>query len=105
MSNFSWNTFDVDSVYGMSKTFNLVKGIPTEITLFLQKASLSSWLQQSRYRFCLLQICGYFHQSAQIAVDFTAAAILRTKNAGTDIRFGVNFEQEIPSFLKALKLV
>lgn len=24
--------FDVDSVYGMSKTFNLVKGIPTEIT-------------------------------------------------------------------------
>ena len=44
-------------------------------------------------------------QSAQIAVDFTAAAILRTKNAGTDIRFGVNFEQEIPSFLKALKLV
>lgn len=44
-------------------------------------------------------------QSAQIAVDFTAAAILRTKNAGTDIRFGVNFEQEIPSFLKALNLV
>ena len=44
-------------------------------------------------------------QSAQIAVDFTAAAILRTKNAGTDIRFGVNFEQESPSFLKALKLV
>lgn len=24
--------FDVDSVYGMSKTFNLVKGVPTEIT-------------------------------------------------------------------------
>lgn len=44
-------------------------------------------------------------QSAQIAVDFTAAAIVRTKNAETDIRFGVNFEQEIPSLLKALKLV
>ncbi len=43
-------------------------------------------------------------QSAQIAVDFTAAAILRTKNAGTDIRFGVNFEQEIPSFLKGPKI-
>lgn len=44
-------------------------------------------------------------QAAQVAVDFTAAAILRTKEAGTDIRFGVNFEQEIPSLLKALKLV
>ncbi len=43
-------------------------------------------------------------QSAAIAVDFTAAAILRTKQAGTDIRFGVNFEQEIPAFLKALHL-
>lgn len=44
-------------------------------------------------------------RATQIAVDFTAAAIARSKTAGTDVRFGVNFEQEIPSLLKALKLV
>jgi pyridoxine kinase len=43
--------------------------------------------------------------SAQIAVDFTASAIRKTKDAGTDIRFGVNFEQTIPEFLKSLKLI
>lgn len=36
----------------------------------------------------------------QIAVNFTQASILRTKNAGTDIRFGVNFEEELPSLIK-----
>lgn len=40
--------------------------------------------------------------SAAIAADFTVGAILRTKKAGTDIRFGVNFEEEIPNFIKAL---
>lgn len=38
--------------------------------------------------------------SAQIAVDFTHGSILRTKNAGTDVRFGVNFEAGIPAFIK-----
>ena len=41
-------------------------------------------------------------QAMQLAVDFTCGAIRRTKEAGTDIRFGVNFEEEIPSFLKNL---
>lgn len=31
-------------------------------------------------------------QSAQIAAEFTAGSILRTRDAGTDVRFGVNFE-------------
>ncbi|HHW24988.1 MAG TPA: pyridoxamine kinase [Bacillota bacterium] len=31
-------------------------------------------------------------ESTSIAVDFTVKSILRTKAAGTDIRFGVNFE-------------
>lgn len=31
-------------------------------------------------------------QAIRIAVDFTCAAIARTKQAGSDIRFGVNFE-------------
>lgn len=44
-------------------------------------------------------------QATQIAVDFTAMTIARTKASGTDVRFGVNFEQEIPFLLKALKLV
>jgi pyridoxine kinase len=31
-------------------------------------------------------------RSVQIAVDFTVKSIIRTKEAGTDIRYGVNFE-------------
>ncbi|MDR2499073.1 MAG: pyridoxamine kinase [Tannerellaceae bacterium] len=44
-------------------------------------------------------------KSAGIAVRFTAESINRTYMAGTDIRFGVNFEQSIPSLLKELELV
>lgn len=40
--------------------------------------------------------------AAQIAVDFTVNAIQRTFQAKTDIRFGVNFEESIPQFLKDL---
>ncbi|MDF2686063.1 MAG: putative pyridoxal kinase [Clostridia bacterium] len=42
--------------------------------------------------------------AAKIAVDYTVGSILRTKAAGTDLRFGVNFEAEIPNLLKALNL-
>ncbi len=44
-------------------------------------------------------------QAAEIAVRFTTASIQRTAEAKTDIRFGVNFEQSIPGFLKDLRLV
>jgi pyridoxine kinase len=44
------------------------------------------------------------NEAAAIAVRFTTSAIKKTANAGTDIRFGVNFEQSIPEFLKDLKL-
>ncbi|GHT11992.1 pyridoxal kinase [Bacteroidia bacterium] len=44
-------------------------------------------------------------EAASIAVHFTASAIQKTAQAGTDIRFGVNFEQSIPEFLKNLKLL
>ena len=43
--------------------------------------------------------------AAKIAVDFTVGSILRTKAAGTDLRFGVNFEAEIPNLIKALNIV
>ena len=42
--------------------------------------------------------------STEIAVDFTARSIRRTKDAGTDIRFGVNFEEGIPKLVKDLGL-
>lgn len=45
------------------------------------------------------------NDSAHIAVDFTTASIRRTAEAKTDIRFGVNFEQSIPGFLKELKII
>ncbi|MDR0537992.1 MAG: pyridoxamine kinase [Tannerellaceae bacterium] len=44
-------------------------------------------------------------ESTGIAVRFTAGSIRRTYEAGTDIRFGVNFEQTFPQLLKELKLV
>lgn len=44
-------------------------------------------------------------QAAQIAVDFTVQSIAWTKKAGTDIRFGVNFEANLPSFIQALGLM
>jgi pyridoxine kinase len=43
--------------------------------------------------------------SAQIAADFTAESIQRTKEAGTDIRFGVNFEAGLPEYAKRLNLL
>ena len=45
------------------------------------------------------------NEAAGIAVRFTASAIRKTAEAGTDIRFGVNFEQTIPEFLRDLKLI
>jgi pyridoxine kinase len=44
-------------------------------------------------------------EATAIAVRFTTAAIRRTAAAGTDIRFGVNFEHCIPAFLKDLHLL
>lgn len=43
--------------------------------------------------------------SAAIAVHFTSESIRRTYEAKTDYRFGVNFEQSFPDFLKELKLI
>ncbi len=40
--------------------------------------------------------------AAQLAADFTAESIQRTVDAGTDIRFGVDFEESIPNLLKHL---
>jgi pyridoxine kinase len=45
------------------------------------------------------------NDSAAIAVRFTANSILRTYNAKTDIRFGVDFEHGFPELLKELKLI
>lgn len=43
-------------------------------------------------------------ESTRIAVDFTEDAIIRTRNAGTDTRYGVNFEMGIPDLIKKLSL-
>ena len=42
--------------------------------------------------------------ATRIAVDFTVKSITWTKEAKTDIRFGVNFEASIPSLIRALEL-
>lgn len=43
-------------------------------------------------------------ESARVAVSLTCGSILRTKAAGTDLRFGVNFEEGLPDFIRALGL-
>ncbi len=35
-------------------------------------------------------------EATQIAVDFTVGSIRRTHDAGTDVRYGVDFEEELP---------
>ena len=40
--------------------------------------------------------------SIRVAVEYTVGAIRRTKAAGTDIRYGVDFENEIPNLLRLL---
>ena len=43
-------------------------------------------------------------ESTKIAVKFTEDAIIRTKEAQTDTRYGVNFEMGIPKLIKNLSL-
>jgi pyridoxine kinase len=45
------------------------------------------------------------NEAAGVAVRFTTSAIQKTAEAGTDIRFGVNFEQSIPELLRDLHLI
>lgn len=42
--------------------------------------------------------------SAEIAMEFTADAILRTARRGTDRRYGVDFENALPDFMEKLRL-
>ncbi|HBT63888.1 MAG TPA: pyridoxamine kinase [Ruminococcaceae bacterium] len=42
---------------------------------------------------------------ARIAVEFTAESINRTRQADTDLRYGVNFENSIPNLIRHLKLM
>ena len=44
-------------------------------------------------------------KSAQTAADFTAGSIRRTRDAGTDVRFGVDFEAGLPELMRRLGLV
>jgi pyridoxine kinase len=44
-------------------------------------------------------------KASQLAVDFTQGSIVRTKAAGTDPLFGVNFEAGLPQLIKDLGLL
>ncbi len=54
-------------------------------------------------------VCGILNgkslnESTQIACDFTAGCIKRTKENHPDMKYGVNFEAEIPTLIKYLGL-
>ena len=42
-------------------------------------------------------------EAVKVATEYTYAAISRTKKAGTPVRYGVNFEEEIPLLISLLK--
>ncbi|MBE6949530.1 MAG: pyridoxamine kinase [Ruminococcaceae bacterium] len=42
-------------------------------------------------------------ETIKIAVDYTVECIRLTHKAGTDVRYGVNFENAIPQLIKAIK--
>ncbi len=42
--------------------------------------------------------------SVRVAVDYTVDSIKRTKEAGTDVKYGVDFERGLPQFIAALDL-
>ena len=44
-------------------------------------------------------------EAVRAAVDFTVSAIRTTAKAGTDIRYGVNFEKNLPVYMKALGIL
>jgi len=44
------------------------------------------------------------NEAAGVAVRFTTSSIRKTAEAGTDIRYGVNFEQTIPELLSDLSI-
>ena len=44
-------------------------------------------------------------EAVRAAVDFTVSAIRTTAKAGTDIRYGVNFEQNLPVYMRALGIL
>lgn len=44
-------------------------------------------------------------ESARTAVDFTHGCIVRTKKAGTDLRYGVDFEHGIPELLRQAGII
>ena len=44
-------------------------------------------------------------EAVRIAVDFTVRSIAWTQKAQTEIRYGVNFEANLPSYIKDLGLL
>ena len=42
-------------------------------------------------------------EAAKIAVDFTVGSIRRTHDAGTDVKYGVDFEHELPELIRAIQ--
>jgi len=44
-------------------------------------------------------------RAARAAVDLTVSSIARTKAAGTDVRFGVNFEEGLGDFIKEINML
>ena len=43
------------------------------------------------------------YEAVKVATDYTCACIERTRNDGSPVRYGVNFEEELETFIKMVK--
>lgn len=81
----------------------------TQVTSYYTVSKLEGYYHGTGDVFASALLAGLLNdynltEAAETAVRFTVNSIFRTYQAKTDYRFGVNFEQAIPSFLKELRL-
>lgn len=81
----------------------------TQVTSYYTVSKLEGYYHGTGDVFASALLAGLLNdynltEAAETAVRFTVNSIFRTYQAKTDYRFGVNFEQAIPGFLKELRL-
>lgn len=81
----------------------------TQVTSYYTVSKLEGYYHGTGDVFASALLAGLLNdynltEAAETAVRFTVNSIFRTYQAKTDYRFGVNFEQAIPAFLKELRL-
>ena len=114
----------IESLLRKLKEFGAKSVVLTGVAFNESELGAATITEDGKISYCFLPLIeGYYHgtgdvfgsaltgalmngktlaEAASAAVEFTHESIMRTKQAGTDIRYGVNFEQSLPGLLKRL---